>query len=80
MCRIDLKPSPACSPFNSEQDSVLLLYPVTTGSIRSGVLLSRTASPSLAVIAVTVKIQVGPMTLIGHGVGEEVVWRRFYQQ
>ena len=35
MCRIDLKPSPACSPFNSEQDSVLLLYPVTTCSIRS---------------------------------------------
>ena len=33
--RIDLKPSPACSPFNSEQDIVLLLYPVTTCSIRS---------------------------------------------
>ena len=42
--------------------------------------LSRTASPSLAVIAVTVKIQIGPMTMIGQGVGEEVVWRRFYQQ
>ena len=35
MCRIDPKPSPACYPFNSEQDSVLLLYPVTTCSIRS---------------------------------------------
>ena len=41
------------------------------------VLLSRTASPSLAVIAVTVKIQIGPMTMIGQGVGKEVVWRRF---
>ena len=44
------------------------------------VLLSRTASPSPAVIAITVKIQIGPMTMIGQGVGEEVVWRRFYQQ
>ena len=44
------------------------------------VLLSRTASPSLAVIAVTAKIQIGPMTMVGQGVGEEVVWRRFYQQ
>ena len=44
------------------------------------VLLSITASSSLAVIAVTVKIQIGPMTMIGQGVGEEVVWRRFYQQ
>ena len=35
MFRIDLKPSPTCFPFNSEQDSVLLLYPVTTCSIRS---------------------------------------------
>ena len=40
-------------------------------------LLSRTASPSLAVIAVTVKIQIGRMTMIGQGDGEEVVWRRF---
>ena len=30
-------------------------------------LLSRTASPSLAVIAVTVKIQIGRMTMIGQG-------------
>ena len=35
MCRIDLKHSPACSPFNSEQDRVFLLYPITTCSIRS---------------------------------------------
>ena len=41
------------------------------------VLLSRTASPSPAVIAVTVKIQIGRMTVIGHGDGKEVVWRRF---
>ena len=41
------------------------------------VLLSRTASPSPAVIAVTVKIQIGRMTVIGQGDGEEVVWRRF---
>ena len=41
------------------------------------VLLSRTASPSAAVIAVTVKIQIGRMTVIGQGDGEEVVWRRF---
>ena len=30
-------------------------------------LLSRTASPSLAVIAVTVKIQIGEMTIIAQG-------------
>ena len=41
------------------------------------VLLSRTASPSPAVIDVTVKIQIGRMTMIGQGDGEEVVWRRF---
>ena len=35
MCRSDLKPSPACSPFNSEQDGVLLLYPAAIFSIRS---------------------------------------------
>ena len=35
MCRSDLKPSPACSPFNSEQDRVFLLYPVAIFSIRS---------------------------------------------
>ena len=43
----------------------------------SVVLLSRAASPSLAVIAVTVKIRIGRMTMIGPGDGEEVVWRRF---
>ena len=43
-------------------------------------LLSRTASPSLAVIAVTVKIQISLMTMIGQGDVEEVVWRRFYEQ
>ena len=41
------------------------------------VLLSRTASPSLAVIAVTVKIQIGRMTMIDQGDGEEVVWDVF---
>ena len=41
------------------------------------VLLSRTASPSPAVIALTVKIQIGRMTMIGQGMGEEVVFRRF---
>ena len=40
-------------------------------------LLSRAASPSLAVIAVTVKIQIGRMTMIDLGDGEEVVWGRF---
>ena len=35
MCRSDLKPSPACSPFNSEQYKVLLLYPAAIFSIRS---------------------------------------------
>ena len=35
MCRSELKPSPACSPFNSEQDRVLLLYSVAIFSIRS---------------------------------------------
>ena len=34
----------------------------------------------MAVIAVTVKIQIGRMTMIGQGDGEEVVWRRFYEQ
>ena len=43
-------------------------------------LLSRTASPSLAVIAVTVKIQIGRMTMIDQGDGEEVVWGRFWEQ
>ena len=43
-------------------------------------LLRRTASPSLAVIAVTVKILIGPLTMIGKGDGKEVVWRRFYRQ
>ena len=33
--RSDLNPSPACSPFNSKQYNVLLLYPVTTCSIRN---------------------------------------------
>ena len=33
--RSGLKPSPTCSLFNSEQDRVLLLYPVATFSIRS---------------------------------------------
>ena len=44
------------------------------------VLLSSTASPAPAVIAVTAKIQIGPRTMIRQGVGEEVVWRRFYHQ
>ena len=44
------------------------------------VLLSRTASPSLAVIAVTVKIQIGRMTMIDQGDEEEVVWGRFWEQ
>ena len=36
MCRSDLKLSPACSLlFNSEQDRVLLLYPIAIFSIRS---------------------------------------------
>ena len=35
MCRSDLKPSPAYFPFNSEQDSVLLLYPVAIFNICS---------------------------------------------
>ena len=38
------------------------------------------ASPSPAVIAVTVKIQIVRMTVIGQGDGEEVVWRRLYGQ
>ena len=44
------------------------------------VLLSRTASPSLAVIAVTVKIQIGRMTMIDQGDGKEVVWGLFWEQ
>ena len=35
------------------------------------VLLSRTASPSLAVIAVTAKIQICRMTMIGQGDGKK---------
>ena len=35
------------------------------------VLLSRTVSPSLAVIAVTVKIQIGRMTMIDQGDGKK---------
>ena len=58
---------------------MLLLYTVTTFSIRV-VLLSRTASLSLAVIAVTVKIQMGRMTMIDLGDEEEVVWGRFSGQ
>ena len=42
-------------------------------------LLSRTASPSLAVIAVTVKIRIDWMTMIDLGNGEEVVWGRFWE-
>ena len=34
MCRGDLKPSPACSLFNSEHDRVSLLYPVAIFGIR----------------------------------------------
>ena len=44
------------------------------------VLLSWTASPSLAVIAVTIKIQIRRMTMIDQGNGEEVVWGRFWEQ
>ena len=76
MCRSDLKPSPACSPFNSEQD-IECCYCISLQYLTYVVLLSRTASPSPAVIAVTVKIQIDRMTMIGQGVGEEVVWRRF---
>ena len=42
------------------------------------VLLSWAALPSLAVIAVTVKIQIGRMTMIDLGDGKEVVWGRFF--
>ena len=35
VCRSDLKPSPACSSFNSEQERVFLLYPVAIFSISS---------------------------------------------
>ena len=35
MCRSDLKPSPAYSLFNAEQDKVLLLFPVAIFSISS---------------------------------------------
>ena len=69
MSRSDLKSLSACSLFNSEQDRVLLLYPVAIFSICSVVLLSRTASPPLAVIAITVKIQICRMTMIGQGDG-----------
>ena len=41
---------------------------------------SKTASPSLVVIAVTVKIQIGRMTMVDRGDGEEVVWGRFWEQ
>ena len=41
---------------------------------------SWTAPPSLAVIAVTVKIQIRRMTMIDQGDGEEVVWGRFWEQ
>ena len=45
------------------------------------VLLSITASPpSLAEIAVKVKIQIGRMMMIDRGEGEEVVWGRFGEQ
>ena len=43
-------------------------------------LLSRAASPSLAVIAVTVKIQLGRMTMIDLGDEKEVVWGCFWEQ
>ena len=62
-------------PFNSEQDRVFYCIPFQY--LAYVVLLSRTASTSPAVIAVTVKIQIGRMTMIGQGDGEEVVWRRF---
>ena len=42
-------------------------------------LLSRTASPSLAVIAVTVKIRIDRMTMIDLGDEEEVVWGHFWE-
>ena len=74
MCRSDLKPSPAFSLFNSKQNRVLLLYTVVIFSMRSAP--SGTASPSQAVIAVTVIIQIGRMTLDQRD-GEEVVWRNF---
>ena len=74
MCRSDLKPSPAYSLFNSEQECC---YCIPLQYLAYVVLLSRTASPSLAVISVTVKIKIGRMTMIGQGDVEEVFWRRF---
>ena len=76
MCRNDLKPLPACSPFNSKQDSVVTVSRYLQ-HIAYVVLVSRTASLSLVVISVTVKIQIGRMTMIDLGYGEEVVWGRF---
>ena len=61
-------------------NKIVRCYCIPLQHVAYVVLLNRTASPSLAVIAVTAKIQIGPMTMIGQGVGEEVVWRRFYQQ
>ena len=34
----------------------------------------------MAVIAVTVEIQIGRMTMIDQGDGKEVVWGRFWEQ
>ena len=78
MCRTDLTPSPACSSFNSEQDRGCYCIPLQY--LAYVVLLSRAASPSLSVIAITVKIQIGRMTMFDLGDGEEVVWGRFGEQ
>ena len=58
--------------------NVVCCYCIPLQHVAYVVHLSSTASPAPAVIAVTAKIQIGPMTMIGKGVGEEVVWRRFY--
>ena len=78
MCLIYLKPSPACS--RSILNKIVCCYCIPLQHVAYVVLLSSTASPAPAVIAVTAKIQIGPMTMIGQGVGEEVVWRRLYHQ
>ena len=74
MCPSYLKPSSVpCSILNK----IECCYCTPLQYLAYVVLLSRTASPPLAVIAVTVKIQIGRMTMVGQGDGEEVVWRRF---
>ena len=59
MCRSDLKPSP-----------FIFTYCIPLQYLAYVVLLGRTESRSLAVIAVTVKIQIGRMTMIDQRGGE----------